>query len=124
MNRNSVLDIFQGCEILLETEDYYLLAKAVSIPWLIMVPRKAISLETEQAFFSELIRIKDRLASSFPGYVYNLAKIGNKNQNFHIHLIFRHHKDPLWPEAVWCKEDTLEFDSSVVLGLKKVFDND
>jgi diadenosine tetraphosphate (Ap4A) HIT family hydrolase len=124
MNRNAVLDVFQGCEILLETADYYLLAKAVSIPWIIMVPKGEVSTQTELDCFSELIRIKNKLAPNFPGYVYNLAKIGNKNPNFHIHLIFRNHKDPLWPEAVWCKEDTLEFDSSVVLGLKKIFEND
>ena len=53
MYRNAVLDVFQGCEIFLETEDYYLLAKAVSIPWLIIVPRKAITSETGQARFSE-----------------------------------------------------------------------
>ncbi|MEA1989253.1 MAG: hypothetical protein U9N57_08645 [Pseudomonadota bacterium] len=101
------LNSFTGCEVVSETLKYWVLVKPCSIPWLIFVPKEKINDSQEEELFMEAFRFYKKLKPLYPGYKYNLAKIGNKNPVFHIHLVFRHPEDLLWPEPIWCRESEL-----------------
>jgi diadenosine tetraphosphate (Ap4A) HIT family hydrolase len=34
----------------------------------------------------------------------NIADIGNKAAQLHIHIVARHEDDPLWPSVVWSRD--------------------
>ena len=40
----------------------------------------------------------------FPTDVLNVAAIGNKTPQLHVHIISRNENDSLWPEVVWGRE--------------------
>jgi len=81
-------------------------------PWCILVPeRKGISeiyqlqeqdrqlLQQESCFLSE------KLAEIYHADKMNIAAIGNKVPQLHIHHIVRYRTDKAWPAPVWDKFD-------------------
>jgi diadenosine tetraphosphate (Ap4A) HIT family hydrolase len=113
------LNKFAGCEVVSETANYWVLVKACLIPWFILVPKKHIDDSQEEELFIEAFRFYRKLKPLYPGYKYNLAKIGNKTPVFHIHLVFRQPEDILWPEPIWCRENELEFSEVEVNKIRK-----
>jgi diadenosine tetraphosphate (Ap4A) HIT family hydrolase len=83
------------------------LHKNATLPWLIIIP------ETEQIEFHDLptaLQLKithisqvsaNYFKSAHGAEKINFAAIGNVVQQLHVHVIGRHHKDPLWPDVVW-----------------------
>lgn len=84
-----------------------LLMNNALVPWFILVPetdkiewyqlepdaQKLLSNEINA--LSEFVKVKcspDKL---------NVATIGNKVQQMHIHVVGRHHTDYCWPDVVW-----------------------
>lgn len=96
------------CTVLLENESHY--------PWILLVPRRAnlsrmIDLEqTDQLqLLKELDLAQKILWTSFSLTQLNVAAIGNKTPQLHIHVIGRRSEDPAWPHTVWDHKERLPY---------------
>jgi diadenosine tetraphosphate (Ap4A) HIT family hydrolase len=88
------------CRVLLEDEKNY--------PWLFLVPRKPhlcrlidLSLSDQLQLIQELHSVQEILWKEFHPTQINVATIGNRTPQLHIHVIVRFNKDPAWPGTVW-----------------------
>jgi len=86
--------------LLLEDEMHY--------PWLLLVPRQPnisriidLSLENQFQLTRELQFAQEILWEEFRPTQLNVAAIGNKTPQLHIHVIARYCDDPAWPGTVW-----------------------
>lgn len=98
------------CKILLENESHY--------PWILLVPRRSnVSriMDLEQMdqlqFLKELDLSQKVLWNSFSLTQLNVAAIGNKTPQLHIHIIGRRSIDPAWPHTVWDHQEKLAYTS-------------
>jgi diadenosine tetraphosphate (Ap4A) HIT family hydrolase len=98
------------CRVLLENESHY--------PWILLVPRRAnISriMDLEQNDQLQLLKELD-LSQKIVWGLFNLtqlnvAAIGNKTPQLHIHIIGRRSGDPAWPQTVWDHPQRLPYPS-------------
>lgn len=88
------------CRVLLEDEKHY--------PWLIAVPRVPgasrlidLSSSDQMQLMIELDFIQRMMWKEFKPTQLNVAAIGNKTPQLHIHVIARYDNDPAWPGTVW-----------------------
>lgn len=88
------------CRVLMEDEAHY--------PWLILVPRQpSLSRMMDLAAADQLQLIQELdlaqriLWSEFQPTQLNVAAIGNKTPQLHVHVIARKETDPAWPGTVW-----------------------
>lgn len=100
LSRKDFLVDLPLCRVLLENESHY--------PWIILVPRRSnlsriMDLEqTDQLqLLKELDLAQKVLWNSFSLTQLNVAAIGNKTPQLHIHVIGRKSEDPAWPKTVW-----------------------
>jgi diadenosine tetraphosphate (Ap4A) HIT family hydrolase len=88
------------CHVLLEDDKHY--------PWLFLVPRRnGISRIMELSDLDQLQLLKELdlaqkvLWQEFQPTQLNVAAIGNKTAQLHVHVIARYENDPAWPHTVW-----------------------
>ena len=88
------------CRVLMEDNADY--------PWIFLVPRKSnvrnmLDLTTEERMLlMREIEISERAMNElFHPMQTNVAMIGNKTPQLHVHIICRFETDPLWPDTVW-----------------------
>lgn len=88
------------CRVLMEDESHY--------PWLFLVPRRAnisrmmdLSSLDQMQLMKELDLVQRVMWEEFHPDQLNVAAIGNKTPQLHIHVIARHMNDPAWPNTVW-----------------------
>lgn len=88
------------CRILLEDEKHY--------PWIFLVPRRPnisrimdLSPEDQLQLIQELDIVQKIMWDEFEPAQLNVAAIGNKTPQLHIHVIARYADDPAWPNTVW-----------------------
>ncbi|MFV0339165.1 MAG: HIT domain-containing protein [Parachlamydiaceae bacterium] len=88
------------CKVLMEDEKHY--------PWLLLVPRvlgasKLMDLSSQDQLqvIQELDFAQKILWEAFHPYQLNVAAIGNKTPQLHIHAIARYESDPAWPNTIW-----------------------
>lgn len=88
------------CTLLLEDERHY--------PWLILVPRRPdlstlihLSRDDHGQLMEEIVQAQQVLLDLFQPTQINVAAIGNKTPQLHIHIIARFSHDPAWPQTVW-----------------------
>lgn len=80
---------------------FSLIAQPTKIPWLQFIPKQALDTSEQAAhIYGEIHKIAFYLQQKGFGH-FNIAKIGNKHPNYHIHLVFRTEQDEQWPEAIW-----------------------
>lgn len=91
---------FPLSRILLEDEKNY--------PWLLLVPRKNgasrfidLTIEDQMQLLKELDLAQNILWNEFQPTQLNVAAIGNKTPQLHVHVIARFAEDPAWPGTVW-----------------------
>jgi len=77
-------------------------------PWLLLVPRRDGIEEIVDLAKSDRILLVEEIAQAssvlralYRPYRLNVADIGNKAAQLHIHIVVRHQDDPLWPAVVW-----------------------
>ena len=110
------------CRVLLHDESYY--------PWLVLVPRRAnisrmmeLSVTDQQQLMLEMDLAQNVLWKEFNPTQLNVAAIGNKTPQLHVHVIARYSNDPAWPGTVWDhpakKPYTLEEKKSVIEALNR-----
>lgn len=112
------------CRVLLEDNQHY--------PWLFLVPRRQhISRMMDLSDCDQLQLLKElnftqRLMwDEFKPTQLNVAAIGNKTPQLHIHVIARYENDPAWPNTVWDHPKrspySEESKASMLLKLKHLF---
>lgn len=86
--------------VLLEDDAHY--------PWLFLVPRQPnisrimdLSATDQLQLIKELDVIQKIMWEEFQPTQLNVAAIGNKTPQLHIHVIARYSSDPAWPHTVW-----------------------
>lgn len=77
-------------------------------PWLFLVPRRMdisrimdLSSEDQLQLLKELDFVQNMMWKEFTPTQLNVAAIGNKTPQLHIHVIARFEHDPAWPNTVW-----------------------
>ncbi|MDR3143397.1 MAG: HIT family protein [Puniceicoccales bacterium] len=85
-----------------------LLQSSRDFPWILLVPRlPGISqihelAEKEQGQLVREISSASRLMlTHFPCDRVNVAAMGNKVAQLHVHIVCRDQEDPYWPEVIW-----------------------
>lgn len=88
------------CRVLMENERHY--------HWLFLVPRRSqisrlmdLSEQDQLQFLKELDLAQHILWNLFKPTQINVAAIGNKTPQLHMHVIARYQNDPAWPGTVW-----------------------
>lgn len=101
------------CRILLEDEKHY--------PWLFLVPRRPnisrimdLSSEDQLQLIKELDLVQQVMWEEFQPTQLNVAAIGNKTPQLHIHVIARYADDPAWPGTVWDHPIRAKCDPSLI----------
>lgn len=90
----------QLCRVLLEDEQNY--------PWLLLVPQRPkvsrmidLSSQDQMQLINELDTTQNILWKLFNPTQLNVAAIGNRTPQLHVHVIARYSHDPAWPGTVW-----------------------
>lgn len=85
-----------------------LLEDVKQYPWLLLVPRRQhmqrmmdLSVEDQQLLMVEMTKAQHLLWEVFSPDQINVAAIGNKTPQLHVHVIARFGDDPAWPGTVW-----------------------
>lgn len=88
------------CRVLLEDNQHY--------PWLFLVPRREsigkimdLEISDQLQLMKEMDWVQKCLWEIFSPTQLNVAAIGNKTPQLHVHVIARHSDDPAWPGTVW-----------------------
>ncbi|MDR1335086.1 MAG: HIT domain-containing protein [Holosporaceae bacterium] len=90
------------CRVLMEDKEF---------PWIFLIPRRAnirqmnqLSREDRCVLMEEITTASNLMEQLFPTDILNVAAIGNKTPQLHVHIISRNKQDSLWPEVVWGKQ--------------------
>lgn len=88
------------CRLLMEDDVHY--------PWFFLVPRVPnvsrimdLNAEDQLQFLKELDWMQKGVWEKFRPHQINVAAIGNKTPQLHVHVIARYEDDPAWPATVW-----------------------
>jgi len=88
------------CRVLLEDDLYY--------RWVFLVPRRDgvsrmmdLSIDDQQQLQREMDLVQRVLWDLYQPTQINVAAIGNKTPQLHVHVIARREDDPAWPGTVW-----------------------
>jgi diadenosine tetraphosphate (Ap4A) HIT family hydrolase len=88
------------CRLLMEDDKHY--------PWFFLVPRVAgvsrimdLSRNDQLQLLKELDFVQKAVWQAFHPHQINVAAIGNKTPQLHVHVIARYEDDPAWPGTVW-----------------------
>jgi diadenosine tetraphosphate (Ap4A) HIT family hydrolase len=80
-------------------------------PWLLLVPKRHgieeiadLAKPDRAQLIEEIAYASDVLRRLYNPFRLNIADIGNKAAQLHIHIVARHQDDPLWPSVVWSRE--------------------
>lgn len=113
------------CRILMEDEK--------NTPWIFLIPRRKnilrimdLNSEDQLQLLKEMDLAQNILWKEFNPTQLNVAAIGNKTPQLHIHIIARYSHDPAWPQTVWdhpIREKYLPEEKELVVStLKNRFD--
>jgi len=93
---------FELCRLLMMNDSLY--------PWFILVPERAdlqeiyqLSKADRELLTEESSYLAENLAELYKADKMNIAAIGNRVPQLHIHHIVRYEVDKAWPAPVWGK---------------------
>lgn len=105
LKKKSFIHDLKLSTVLMEDEKHF--------PWIILVPRKPNLLRMIDLDINDQIQLMHEMNLSqkivwdhFKPTQLNIAAIGNKTPQLHIHVIGRFKSDPAWPETVWERPKT------------------
>ena len=77
-------------------------------PWVVLVPRREnideifqLSDEDQRQLLAESSTLSEAMATYFKADKMNVAALGNKVPQLHLHHIVRYKNDVSWPNPVW-----------------------
>ncbi|MCR5224840.1 MAG: HIT family protein [Alphaproteobacteria bacterium] len=110
-NEFELLDTFKKKELITELPLCSVVMENKEFPWILLIPRipnilQINHLSEQQQFqlIKEINLASNIMEDIFPCDRLNVAAIGNKCPQLHIHIICRTKDDSLWPETVWGME--------------------
>lgn len=96
--KDFVIDL-KLCKVLMEDKVF---------PWILLIPQRENVTQMNQLSEADSLQLMKEINFStnimeriFPTDRINVAAIGNKTPQLHIHIISRTQNDPLWPETIW-----------------------
>lgn len=99
-----------------------------NFPWFLLVPRinKAVEMidlaeADQQQLWRESAFISHWLKAEYHADKLNIAAIGNKIEQLHVHHIARFRDDPAWPDPVWGKLAAQPLAEKEVVRLQQLF---
>ena len=88
------------CVVLFEDNSYY--------PWVMLIPKVKnaknmlrLTMEERAQLMREIALCEEAMSENFPCDQTNVAMIGNKTPQLHVHIICRREGDKDWPGTVW-----------------------
>ena len=106
-----LLSVFKEKKFICNLDLSTVLLEDKEIPWILLIPKIENALQITDLYFDDQIALlreinlcSSAMKNSFECDQLNIASIGNKTPQLHIHIVCRTKKDPLWPQAVWDKE--------------------
>lgn len=88
------------CTVLFEDNHYY--------PWIFLVPRvegvknmTCLTMDERLLLMKEMALCEEVMTEMFVHEQTNVAMIGNKTPQLHVHILCRNIGDPDWPTTVW-----------------------
>jgi diadenosine tetraphosphate (Ap4A) HIT family hydrolase len=77
-------------------------------PWLILVPKRVdikeifqLSVEDQRQLLQESSLVSEQMMAMFQADKLNVAVLGNRVLQLHMHHIVRYKNDKAWPNPVW-----------------------
>ncbi len=112
------------CRVLLEDNALY--------PWVFLVPRRPqvsrimdLSFADQLQLLHELDFTQKIMWKEFNPTQLNVAAIGNKTPQLHVHVIARFENDPAWPNTIWEESIKKPYDAdakeAIILKLRNLF---
>lgn len=109
------------CKVLFENNQFY--------PWIFLVPKRAntknmlaLSMEDRIQLMKEMALCEKVMFELFPCDQTNVAMIGNKTPQLHVHILCRKDGDPDWPGTVWNNHKEPYADEDKDAAIKKIHD--
>ena len=97
--KSEIIDL-ELCSVRFEDNRFY--------PWIILVPKREgvknmtfLSMDDRLQLMREVALAENVMASLFLHDQTNVAMIGNKTPQLHVHVLCRKSGDPDWPGTVW-----------------------
>ncbi|WCN13806.1 HIT domain-containing protein [Marinomonas mediterranea] len=88
-------------------------------PWFILVPTRAgiseiyqLTEEDRASLMAESCLLAEAMHDSFSADKLNIAAIGNKVSQLHLHHVARFESDACWPEPIWGKLPSIPYEES------------
>jgi diadenosine tetraphosphate (Ap4A) HIT family hydrolase len=104
----TLLKQFDGKPHICDLKLSRVLLNDTAIPWIFLIPMREnvlqmnhLSGEDQRQLMEEITAASNAMESLFPCTRINVAAIGNKTPQLHIHVICRTENDAHWPETVW-----------------------
>ena len=120
--KDFILDL-KLCSVLFEDNQYY--------PWIFLVPRKAnvknmlnLTMDERLQLMREIALAEKVMNDLFSPDQTNVAMIGNKTPQLHVHILCRKEGDPDWPGTVWnnaSKPYSPQLKEDIILKIKNAF---
>jgi diadenosine tetraphosphate (Ap4A) HIT family hydrolase len=95
-------------------------------PWLVLIPRLVDASEIHDldehdalTLMRDTRRCATALKSCVPCDKINIAALGNKVRQLHVHVIARVEGDAAWPGAVWDKGDAIPYADDAAAELRR-----
>jgi diadenosine tetraphosphate (Ap4A) HIT family hydrolase len=108
---------FPLCRLLLMNESRY--------PWFILVPERPTVSEIYQLpeadriqLLRESCALSEVLAELFRADKLNVAAIGNRVPQLHVHHVVRYRNDPAWPAPVWGRFEPLPYTEAALADIR------
>lgn len=106
-----LLETFKEKQLITQLELCDLILENTVIPWVLLIPRREGILQINQLnkedqikLICEIDTISCIMEHLFPCDRLNVAAIGNKTPQLHVHIICRTTIDSFWPETIWGQE--------------------
>lgn len=94
-----------------------LLMNDATYPWCILVPMRDgvteihhLGPEDRARLLAESCHLAEHLESAFGAHKLNVAALGNRVPQLHLHHVVRYRDDPSWPHPVWGRLPTRPYD--------------
>ncbi|MDR3187443.1 MAG: HIT family protein [Holosporaceae bacterium] len=123
----NLLEAFKSKEMVCDLPLCRVLMEDKEFPWLLLIPRRPnvrqmnqLCREDRLQLMEEITVASDLMEKLFPTDILNVAAIGNKTPQLHIHIISRNKDDSLWPEVIWGRQMQKLSDESKSARLGKI----
>jgi len=98
-----------------------LLCRDANYPWCILVPKRAgtreihhLSKDDSQALLTESCCLAACMEQLFKPLKLNIAALGNKVPQLHVHHVARFEADAAWPAPIWGKVSAIRYDDALL----------